>query len=381
MNIVESLAPKVPGKLKPPLRVALRYLQLLDITAREFRIKRSQDRLLRESYSPGARKLIVFLTPGGDGISGGILSLSSIYEETAKLGYIHGAEVIMCTIPGDALLLRYTKFKNQNRIYGFSQVLSYFPNLQSLMIHVPEYCVSQFLSNLSSRDCRKLIETKDVHINIVIQNIELLSPVEYVEQLKKLARVTCTTAHQRYSALGTRETLGVPLHKLSVYVSPEQYSRKQYAEKEELMVVSPDSHPRKREVLDSIARRFPQLRIQIIKNLTYEEYKKTISQAKWALTFGEGLDGYFVETVFSGGISFAVYNSAFFTEDFRSLQTVYDDYAVLMERICSDMESLDNDVAYTRYHDEQYSLCCKYYRYEEYIKNLESFYRGEYTYK
>jgi hypothetical protein len=130
-----------------------------------------------------------------------------------------------------------------------------------------------------------------------------------------------------------------------------------------------------------IARQLPQLRIQIVQNLRYEEFKKVAAQSKWALTFGEGLDGYFVETIFSGGVSFAVYNSRFFTEDFKPLRTVYDSYETLYKRICADIKELDNEMAYTDYQNKQYELCCKYYKYEEYINNLELFYKGQYTYR
>jgi hypothetical protein len=381
MTIVETLARRVPHGLKPPLRALLRYLLLKGNPIGDLRIRVRQDKLLRENYSPSVGRLIIYLTPGDDIVNGGILSLASIYEETAKLQRIHGAQVIMCTIPGDPPLLRYTRFHNQNYIYRFSQALAYFQNLQGLMIHVGEYCVGQFLRNMSGKDYSRLGQTKDLHINVMIQNIKLLSPAGYIQQLKRLGRVTCTTAHERYSNLETRNRLGIPLHKLSVFVSPEQYDRRQYVEKEELMIVSPDKHPSKREILGLIAARFPKLRIQLIMNLTYEEFRKTILRAKWALTFGEGLDGYFVETVFSGGIAFSAYNSTFFTEDFRSLRTVYDSYETMMKKICLDMEGLDNEVAYAQYQSEQHSLCCKYYDHREYIKNLESFYRGEYTYE
>jgi hypothetical protein len=214
----------------------------------------------------------------------------------------------------------------------------------------------------------------------MIQNIEVLSPMEEIERLKRLGKVTCTTAHEKYSTLELRKKLGCPLHKLSTYVSPEKYNKRRYVEKEDLMIVSHDEHSRKAEVLGLIAKCLPHLKIQIIKNLTYEEYKKVISRAKWALTFGEGLDNYFIETIFSGGISFSVYNSAFFTEDFKFLRTVYDNYDVLIKKICSDIKDLDNETAYANYQKEQYDLCSAHYKYEEYIKNLELFYEGKYTY-
>lgn len=382
MNIPESLKQKIPESLKPPLRILLKCLRPLKRNPiKEFKIKQIQEKLLKENYSPNTNKLIVFLTPGTDIVNGGILSISSIYEETVKLKHIHGAEVIMCTIPEDPPLLRYTKFNNQNYIYRFSQVLPYFQNLQNLRIHIPEYVIGRFLKNISNEDYSHLSKITDRHFNIMLQNIKLLSPIEDIGRLKKLGKVICTTAHEQYSSPKIRKKLGIPLHKLSTYVSPEQYDRKSYPEKENLMIVSPDNHPKKMEVLNLIRKQIPQLKIQIIKNITYEEYKKVISKAKWAITFGEGLDGYFLETIFSGGVSFAVYNTIFFTEDFKSLQTVYDSYATMAKKICSDIRVLDNKEAYTKYQNKQYTLCTKYYNYKEYVENLVLFYRGRYTYE
>jgi hypothetical protein len=215
----------------------------------------------------------------------------------------------------------------------------------------------------------------------MLQNIDLLPSLKTINRLAKLGKMTCTTAHERYSTMELRDRFGFPLHRLSVFVSPEKYYIRKYSEKENLMIVSPDFHPRKSAILDLIAQQFPQLKIQIIKNLTYEEYKETISRAKWALTFGEGLDGYFLETIFSGGVSFSVYNSKFFTEDFKSLCTVYDNYEVMVQKMPLDVRALDNERAYSIYQKEQYDLCSSHYKYEEYRKNLELFYEGNYTYK
>ncbi|HEC88426.1 MAG TPA: hypothetical protein ENI52_03825 [Thermoplasmata archaeon] len=381
MSISESLKQKIPESLKPPLRILLKRLQPLKRNPiKEFKIKQIQEKLLKENYSPNTNKLIVFLTPGYDIVNGGILSISSIYIESVKLKPIHGAQVVLCTVPNDPPLLKYTKFKNQNYIYRFSQILSYFQNLEYLMIHIPEYAVNRFLKNISPLEYTKFKKMKNIHFNIMLQNIKLLSSVEDIEKLKKFGKVTCTTAHEQYSSLETRKRLGVPLHKLSTYVSPEFYDRKSYTEKKDLMIVSPDAHPRKKEILNLIRKQLPGIDIKVIKNLTYEEYKTILSRAKWALTFGEGLDGYFVETIFSGGISFAVYNPEFFTEDFKHLLTVYNDFGTLIKNICSDIENLDNPKKYTTYQSEQYNICRKYYNYKKYIKNLELFYRGEYTY-
>jgi len=381
MRISELLRRKIPEPLKPLLRYLLRipreYLQSL----KQFIIKIKQDKLLRKSYNNSTKKIIIFFTRGFDFVNGGVLSISSIYEETIRLKYIHGAEVVMCTVPGEPFLLKYTKFNNRNFIFRFSQCLDYFKNVEKITLHIPEYSIF-FLRRISREDILKLTKIDDIHFNIMLQNIRLLpdNAQEYIKELKKIGKVTCTTAHQQYSTPEIRKKIDIPLHKLSTYISPEQYDRKSYNQKENLMIVSPDNHPQKAEILDLIRKQLPKIRIQIIENLTYEEFKNIIKRAKWALTFGEGLDGYFIETIFSGGISFAVYNTEFFTEDFKHLRTVYENYDKLIENICLDINELDNEKKYTQYQKEQYSICSKHYEYKEYIRNLELFYRGQYTY-
>jgi hypothetical protein len=214
----------------------------------------------------------------------------------------------------------------------------------------------------------------------MLQNIDLLPSITWLQKMKQLGKVTCTTAHERYSTQEMRRELGFPLHKLSWFLSPEKYIKKAYSEKENLMIVSHDDHPRKSLVLNMITKKMPNMRIQIIQNLTYNAYKQLISQAKWALTFGEGLDGYFVEAVFSGGISFSVYNQRFFTEDFKSLRTIYENYDALAARICSDIEDLDDEMDYTNYQLKEYNLCRKYFNHEEYVRNIKLFYEKKYTY-
>ncbi len=341
-------------------------------------IREIQRRRLIKDYCPTARRLIIFLTPGHNWINGGILSINSIYNETRKLKEIHGAEVVMCTDPGGNLLLGYTKFENQNYLYSFPDVLSYFQSLDSLLIHIPELSVEGFAENYSVQARRGPKKIKYLHINILLQNIEKVPSREAIKKLEILGTVTCTTAHEAYSTPETEERLGCPVHKLSTFGSPEQYLRNGYSEKERLMVISPDEHELRSVVLSSIKKAFPRLRLQVIKNLSYEEYKRVISKAKWAITFGEGLDGYFIEPIFSGAIAFAVYNDKFFTKDFKTLRTVYPDYETLNQNICMDIAALDNESTYTQYQRKQFESCAKHYDYKLYQDNVASFYNKYY---
>ena len=145
-------------------------------------------------------------------------------------------------------------------------------------------------------------------------------------------------------------------------------------------MVSPDEHPLKERVLEEIACAHPQLEIRIVNNLSYEEYRALISSAKWALTFGEGLDGYFAETIFSGGNAFAVFNDRFFTPAFATLETVYPSWEILLEKITIDLQRLDEPIAYDRCWRQAYDLLTDLYSVDKFRNNLRAFYRGEYTF-
>jgi hypothetical protein len=337
-------------------------------------IKSIQRKKLFTDYSAKAKRLIIFLTPDRDIISGGILSINSIYNETCRLKPVLDAEVVMCTVPGNFPLLKYTKFENQNYLFTLPGVLAHFQTCERLLIHIPEDYVENFVKYCSTDGSLQETAITSFQFNILLQNIDLAPSKESIKELQRWGAVTCTTAHEAYTNLETQERLGCPIHKLSTYVSPEQYLMKSYREKENLMIVSPDDHELKSTVFSIISKAFPEVRLQVIKNLTYEQFKEAISKAKWALTFGEGLDGYFIEPIFSGCIGFAVYNERFFTEVFRSFRTVYPSYQSLMNSICLDMAEFDNEKSFTEYQREQYESCAKFYNYKEYQYNISSFY-------
>ncbi|HKB44002.1 MAG TPA: hypothetical protein VKC90_06425, partial [Chitinophagaceae bacterium] len=248
---------------------------------------------------------------------------------------------------------------------------------EEIIIHVPEYMVTYFRSVFKKNIFRG---QPHLQINIMNQNIRLMPPTTEINELKKMAdALTMTTAHQKYCTPYHRSMYGTPLHKLSTWVSPENYKFKTWMEKEDLIVVSPDPHPRKEEVLQAL-RSIQGLKVQIIHDLTYIQYKETISRAKWALTFGEGLDGYFVEPVLSGAIAFAVYNQDFFTPDFEAFDTVYKSVDVLIIRIATDINIMNENQVYQLYQKKQFNLCAFYYSHKEYLDNIVAFYKKNYTY-
>ncbi|MHA4808300.1 hypothetical protein ACX0G9_09330 [Flavitalea flava] len=352
----------------------------------ENKIRRQQNNAIRR-FDRKASKLVVFLVSGAnkltgrDDISGGVISIVSLCEESALLGEVHQAEVIMCTLPNEYLLFRHTQFVNQTDVFRLSQLRKYFKQAKEVIFHLPEFACAYFLENLEKEDKAWLGQLGKVHINIMNQNVRLMPSSEVLDNLKDLAHlVTATTAHQRYCSQHYREAYGMPLHKFSVWISPEKYTFRQYRDKENLIIVSPDERPGKKDVLEKLSA-IPGLQVQIIRNLTYEQYKSTISRAKWALTFGEGLDGYIIEPVFSGSIGFAIYNEDFFTADFKNLPTIYASHDILLNTITTDMAGLDKEETFKNCQQEQFDVCAKYYSHNQYRENIRKFYQGDYTFK
>lgn len=374
----------IPPFLKPLLRF-LYYPQERQKVLREPKIKKIQNEKIKR-FDACSGKLILFLIEGADyntgtdRISGGIISIASLCEESGKLQSIHGAEVLLCTLPGQHLLAKHSRFKNELDVFRFDQLESYFKHAKELLIHLPEYLCNYFFALMEEGKLNWLKKGKQLHINLLNQNVRLMpSPIE-VSRLKKYASLlTVTTAHQQYCTPEFREQLQVPLHKFSVWISPEAYTFKPYKEKKNLLVVSPDDRSEKKAILERLSK-IPGLEVLVIRNLTYEQYKEKISFAKWTLTFGEGLDGYLIEPIFSGAIGFAVYNEDFFTPDFGTLPTLYKSFDVMLEKIANDICELDNSLNFVKYHKQQFSLCAKYYSKQEYLENIAAFYRKEYTY-
>lgn len=343
------------------------------------KIKRDVTRaVVTRAVSSGAKRLIVFLTPGYDSPNGGIMSIASIYEESAALEDLHGAKAAICTVPGDPPLLKYTWFKNQNYLLDVEQLLKRCGRLDYLMIHIPEYAVNQVSEWLASYQ-PNLQNVKEIQLNVLVQHIDITRGQD-LKTLARFGRVTCTTAHEAYTNAAIREELGVTLHRLSCCNGPERYTVSDYADKQPLLMVSHDEHPLKKKVLGQIEKALPELKIQIIQNLSFEEYLDVARRAKWSLTFGEGLDSYFSDPVFSGGVSFAVFNERFFTPEFAKLETVYPSWDVLMEKITGDMRRLDEPVIYKKCWKQAWDILNELYSTERFRENLRAFYRGEYTF-
>ena len=326
-----------------------------------------------------ADKVVVMLVPGTDSISGGILSIYAFYCATRNL-LGAGATVLLGTYPNKLTSLRYRWFRNEGQLINFNLILNSFEPHQSVCLHLLEYYVPYFLQELTPKQKSKLQAMQDLHINVMNQNIQIMPAPEVINQLRQLTpRLTITTAHSSYTTPALRQLYGAPTHLLSAWFEQQEIKKVPYSEKQDILIVSPDEHPDKQKILDRIRQAFPALQLIVIKNMKYDDFKLLEAKAKWAISFGEGFDGYTIFPVLKGGVSFTVYNEDFFLPKYRAVPTFYSSYKALYESIVADMQRLDNAPAYEAYNREVAALCQQDHSYEKYLQRVKEFYQEDYT--
>lgn len=355
--------------------------------------KKAKEHYFTENYT-NTRRLIVFFVPtGSNRISGGILSICSIYRIVKNLKQLHNCDVIASYLPNrkdDDF--KYRTFENEMVIYNFREIEEKFSNLEYLQIHMPEIMVSVFKDKEAKlKSFYSFIKKiKITELNILNQNDLFMPSIDYINFLKsKFNSATITVAHKKYATLEKREQYNLPLHLLSPWLNPVPYKIRSYEEKENLIIYSPDKIQwipnettlTKEEIIKNLESKLPNYTFKEIKDLKYDDYKELASKAKFAITFGEGLDGYFTETVFSGGISFAVYNEYFFSEEFKNLETLFCSFNDLNEKIVEKIKSLDNKEEYDKTHLKIGNIVNNLYSLNHLENDLKEYYTKKYDFE
>lgn len=341
-------------------------------------IKSKQDNNIKKQYSNDIKKLILFLVPGWDGVNGGVMSICSLARVSKLHKSTHGSEVMIATLPNHKIFSEYTKFESGLSIFRFDQIASYFSRLEEIIIHVPENFVNDFRKHLDSSDIKYLKEISKVTINVMNQNPWYMPTPKDFDKLREIAtEVTITVAHRKYCTRELRDDYNCSIHLFSTS-NLTDYKYRTYYDKKDILLTSIDDNPLKEEILCSIRNKFPNLKLKQIENMDYSEYKEWISISKWMITFGEGLDGYFVESIRSGAIPFAVYNPDFFSDRFEDLPNVYESYELMLEQIADDIESYDNSKDFKLMNDKLIALDKDEYNDKEYINNVKEYYEQKY---
>jgi hypothetical protein len=323
---------------------------------------------LRQSASD---RHILFLVCGTNAINGGWMSIFSIARETRRLFEIHQANVAVCTGFGEILLRRYTKFDNDELILPLRSILEKLKPGSDVLVHVPEGYLDTFLVKNISRLRRADLRWS---FNILLQNIDQLPSRTSVAALQALGPVTATVAHAAYANADTAARLGCPVHMLSTWICPEEFERIPLHDKDRLIIVSPDAHVQKSAILGKIAEALPDHQIIEIRKMTYRRYRSLIRRTKFTFTFGEGLDGYFIESIFSGAIGLAIFNNRFFTDDYAHLDGIFPDSQSALQSVSGFLTLANEPARFGKIADTQFNkLAGKYVR-SEYLHNLKTFY-------
>lgn len=325
--------------------------------------------------------LIIFFIPPDKDVNGGILSIFSLAKESRQLSQIHHADVFISTYPGTPTYHKNDLFENNENIYEFAAILKKYPRIDSLMLHIPEYATEEILYRIQPY-VRHIQTIKDVHVNILNQNIALMPDMAWVHNYRTFANtITQTTAHVRYTNQQIADTYGIPTHLFSVSIDPSQYTRTTYEQKQNIIAYSVDKHADKDKIIKKIRKDLPEYELIEIKNLSYEDYKALVGRSKFVITFGEGFDGYLIEAAFSGGIPMAVYNEEFFpSKDYLKFKNIYPSYSAMFQNITSDIAALDKKPMYIKLNEANFNAIATLYNYQNYLSNVKNFYMKKYTY-
>ena len=352
-----------------------------DLASRS-RVRRELRRAVRRYGLRRARSIVVFFTSEVDRCNGGVISIASLAAVSRRL--VSDAAVV-CSLYPDVLRYercRNTTFPNDEVLIPFECICRR-TRPERVLLHIPEFSSDRFHELFSERQLRWLKDVPSVHVNIMNQNILLMPPPERLDGLRRLAdEMTQTTAHDRYATQEVCDRYGIPLHHFSTWDDTSAWPKVPFAQKEKVIAVSPDSHPRREEVLAMIARRLPDYRVVEIRDMTFGEYLQLTARSLFALTFGEGFDGYFVQPPVCGSLGFVVYNEDFFPgREWLSCGNVYATYDDLLMRFADDVLRLEgNEAAYEAVRRRQTDMLGQIYDSARFADNLRRFYAGEYDF-
>ncbi|MEO9570943.1 MAG: hypothetical protein ABJH82_05430 [Polaribacter sp.] len=345
---------------------------------RKFLYKNKEVRKFRQTLSflpyliSSKKKIIVFAIPFGDMVNGGVMSIDGIYNHSKKVLDSKKHLVLMSTLNKTKNFLKFTKFNSNSFIFNFRLIKLYikYRKPSKIIIHVPEYYFEKFMIN-------DFFETKNIIINILNQkNDEMPKPEVLHSYINRFGNIfTMTTAHKSYSTNEFQQKFKIPYFHLSVDLNHESYVKINFENKKNQILFSPDNHPLKDTVINNLKEKLPHFSFITIDKLTFEEYKQLIAESKFQITFGEGLDGYFIEPYFSKSIGFSVYNDLFFTENYRNLPTVYGSYEELNQKIVDDIiELASSKNNYQEISEEGFKVCYDDYNQEKFLSKLLNYY-------
>lgn len=325
-----------------------------------------------------AQKLIVFLIPNIKMMTGGIQSIYSICKYSREI--CPDALCLISTHPGKFTYSHNDFFKNDEQIFRWEQIIENAKNAKEIIIHVPEYFAGKFYKSLKKADIKFLKGIKNLQINIINQNIELMPAPAKIKDLFKLTNnITQTIGHHRYATQEVCDKWQIPAHFLSVHIDLSGYKSYPFEEKEKIIVLSPDNVPYKEAVIEKLKNELPDFKLVTVENMTFDEYMDLIARAYFVISFGEGFDGYFIQPVFVGTLGIAMYNNRFFPDEtWKEFGNVYENSTDFIYDLISNLKSfIGNQEYYYSLVDKMREKFKNLYNEKYFIENLKKIYNQD----
>lgn len=283
---------------------------------------------------------VIFFNIMQEVISGGMLSIDRLVQHSSKI--MSNVTVIQSGLPLNNAIINNPFFEYSIPPIDFKYLIKKICP-QKLLLNIPEAFLVDFIDNLDDEDIAWLSAIPCLCINILNQADELMPSTNYIEIARLICanKLTITAAHQRYCTKEKENFYQCPIYLLTPFL-PE-FDLTTFDKKEKIIIFSPDTNKHKDSVVSHLKEKLPDFKFVTITKMKFEDYKKLISKAMFTITFGEGYDGYFIEPVLSGSISFAVYNDLYFPKNICKLDTLYSSWSELNENIVLDIVKYSNN--------------------------------------
>lgn len=322
-----------------------------------------------------AEDIMVIVIPEHNEMSGGIYSFFSIAKAAYALRHKHDYRVLLMTWPNlhDETYLRQKNFRNSEDVFRFTQI-SRCRSAKTIYLHIPEYMTSSFVSRLDDDTYNYLASRERLYINILNQKIDIMPDKEAFTDLRALAdELTQSVAHHAYFGQKFSAYYDTPMLLLPAYTDLSEYPPIPFAEKDKLIIYSPDDSPCRGEVLDALAKQLPEYVLQEIRGITFDRYMDLATRCRFSITFGEGFDGYLAQPIHQGGVSFAVYNDEFFpSKELVNFYNIFHSCESMVSDIVDRIRTLERDPELYRLTNmAMINVYDKLYSKEDYMQRVE----------
>lgn len=296
-----------------------------------------------------AKHIVIIFNVARDLICGGMLSCNRILKNL--LDYYKSdpeVKVAMSGVPITNNAVHYSKFESFLSQIQFN-ILIDLADPDDVHLMLPEVFAIEFFDQLQTKEREWLNSRGSVRITLMNQNQDLCpSPDELTARCLRLTNdISISTAHQAYTTQELSNKYGFPVSLLTPVLPTIRIGA--FQDKRKVIMLSPDeihhssSNVKRKDIIEKLMLKLPDYMFITVEDLTLHDYLALSSSVLFSLTFGEGMDGYFIEPVLSGGISFAVYNPIFFPPSFLEVPTVFMNWEALLSGIETMIRNFESD--------------------------------------